>query len=169
MKPLPPTLRENRRYVLARIRPPTVEADERDWHIAISEAVSSLYGDIIAAEIHAGTIRQEGAYLIIRCRRGWEEELSTALTTVRGVHQTPVHLQAISTSGTIKALTKKIRPVSTGDEVSCVIDGRDHSGIHYTNGNIDLIRRDMKGQEVVFLTKEDMESFHATTTKSDGI
>jgi len=169
VKPLPPTLRENRRYVLARIRPAAILADERDWHIAISEAISSLYGDITAAEIHAGTIRQEGQYLIIRCRRGWEDKLCTALTTVRTAHQTPVHLQAISTSGTIKALKKKIRPIITGDEVTCVINGGNHSGIHYADGKIDLIRRDMKGQEVVFLTKDDMESFHATTTKSDGI
>ncbi|RQD81645.1 MAG: ribonuclease P [Methanocalculus sp. MSAO_Arc2] len=169
MKRLPPTLREKRRYILVRIIPGTISADERELYYAVADCITSLYGDTVAALMHAATIRREGDYLILRCRRGWETKLCSAVATVRMVTSTPVHLETCAISGTIKALRKQIRPQKKGDPFVCTINSEERDGIRYPDGKIDLIRRDMKGQEVVFLTQDDMEMFHATTTKSNGI
>ena len=169
MKPLPPTLRENRRYLLLRITPATLKADERELYFAVSDAVTALFGDTIGAEVHTATIVREGEYLILRCRRGREDTLCTAIATIRSVNGTPVHLTTISTSGTIKALRRGIRGEKKGDSIICTINEAERTGILYADEKIDLIRRDMKGQDVVFLTKDDMEIFHATTTITDGI
>ena len=169
MKPLPPTLRENRRYLLVRITPSTLVADEKELYFAVSDALTSLFGDTVAAEVHAATMVREEEYLILRCRRGQEDRLSLAILTIRSINGRPVHLMTVITSGTIKALRRGIRPEKKGESVCCTIDGAERTGIQYADGKIDLIRRDMKGQDVVFLTKDDMESFHATTTITDGI
>lgn len=169
MKHLSPTLRENRRYVLTRIMPSDPNLEIRELYYAISESVTSLYGDCIAAEVHAATILREGEYLIVRCRRGREKELCCAIAAIRSINKTQIRLTTIATSGTIAALRKRIRPEKQGDLITCTINSGEQSGIMYADGKIDLIRRDMKGQELVYLTKDDMEKFHATTTKPDGI
>ncbi|MCQ1538411.1 ribonuclease P [Methanocalculus taiwanensis] len=169
MKHLSPTLRENRRYVLARITPPDFESDTRELYYAVSDSITSLYGDCIAAEVHAATILREGEYVIVRCRRGRETELCSAIAAIRSINGTQIRITAIATSGTIAALRKKIRPKEAATAITCTIDAEEQSGLLYADGKIDLIRRDMKGQELVYLTKDDMEKFHATTTKPDGI
>ena len=169
MKHLSPTLRENRRYVLVRIMPSNLDSEIRDLYYAISDSVTSLYGDCIAAEVHAATILREGAFLIVRCRRGRERELCCAIAAIRSINKTEVRLTTIATSGTIAALKKRMRPEEPGQPITCTINSGEQNGIMYANGKIDLIRRDMKGQELVYLTKDDMEKFHATTTKPDGI
>lgn len=169
MKHLSPTLRENKRYVLTSIMPSDPDCEIRELYYAVADSITSLYGDCIAAEVHAATILREGSYLIVRCRRGRERELCCAVAAIRSINKTPVRLTTIATSGTIAALRKRIRPEETGQPITCTIDSEEQSGIMYADGKIDLIKRDMKGQELVYLTKDDMEKFHATTTKPDGI
>ncbi|MCP1663120.1 MAG: ribonuclease P [Methanocalculus sp. MSAO_Arc1] len=169
MKVLPPTLREKRRYILLRITPRGLVADERDLYYAVSRCVTQLFGDTTASLIHTATISREGDFLILRCRRGCERMLAAAVATVHQVNDTPVHLETVATSGTLKAIRRRMSGEVEGVFVSCTINGREQSGLRYPDGKIDLIRRDMKGQEVVFLTQDDMENVNATTTKSDGI
>ncbi|HIJ05740.1 MAG: Ribonuclease P protein component 2 [Methanomicrobiales archaeon 53_19] len=169
MKHLSPTLRENKRYVLTSIMPSDPDCEIRELYYAVADSITSLYGDCIAAEMHAATILLEGEYLILRCRRGWERELCCAIAAIRSINGRPLRIITIATSGTIAALRKRIRPQKAGHPITCTIHGMEYCGIMYADGKIDLIKRDMKGQELVYLTKDDMEKFHATTTKPDGI
>ncbi len=55
MKPLPPTLREKRRYILARIVPRwRIPEDARLLHLAVMEAATSLWGDPACGGAPAG-------------------------------------------------------------------------------------------------------------------
>jgi len=169
MKHFSPSLRENRRYILTRIMPTDLDCEIRELYYAISDSITSLYGDCIAAEVNAATILREDSLLVVRCRRGREKELCCAIAAIRSINGTQVRLTTIATSGTIAALRKRMRPETPGQPLTCIINSEEQSGIMYADGKIDLIKRDMKGQELVYLTKDDMEKFHATTTKPDGI
>ncbi len=70
MKPRPPTLRQNRRYVLVRIAPVSLVPDGKALYLAIAEAVSALYGDDGAAVIDQAVVAVERGHAIVRCRRG---------------------------------------------------------------------------------------------------
>ncbi|HII99642.1 MAG TPA: ribonuclease P, partial [Methanoregula sp.] len=78
----PPTLRDKRRYVLVRVEPANTPLDQKDLYYAIADAITSLYGDVAAAIMIQAVVAAEGDYVFIRCRRGTERELATALSTI---------------------------------------------------------------------------------------
>ena len=82
MKPLPPTLRTKKRYVLAAIEPVGAGADQKELYRAVSCALTSLFGDVRAAMISPAVIDSVPGHLIVRCNRGGEHDLRIALATV---------------------------------------------------------------------------------------
>ena len=122
MTPRPPTLREKRRYVLARIDPHGTVPDPKELYYAVHEAVTSLWGDAAGALIHVAVIAVEGEYAIVRCRRGTERELAIALSTVVSCGGRRVALRTVAASGTIESLRERI--AGTGAGTGCT--GRMH-------------------------------------------
>ncbi|WP_321507004.1 Rpp14/Pop5 family protein [uncultured Methanoregula sp.] len=114
----PPTLRENRRYILARVLPAGTPIDQKELYFAISDAVTSLCGDSVAAVITPAVVAAEGDFVFIRCRRGTERELSIALSTVTGCRETKLALRILAISGTMESLRERIRMMSPTPVVS---------------------------------------------------
>lgn len=108
----PPTLRENRRYILARVLPSGTLIDQKELYYAISDAVTSLWGDGMAAVITPAVVAAEGDFVFIRCRRGTERELIIALSTVTGCRETRLALRILAASGTMESLRERIREMS---------------------------------------------------------
>lgn len=115
MRPLPPTLRLNRRYILIEVM--TAEGVEvpsqKEIYLACASAVQNLFGDCGSAEIRPAVIWSEGAYAIVRCTRGTEQKLIAALACVVKAGQIPaglLRLRTVSVSGTIKGALKAVSP-----------------------------------------------------------
>ena len=162
MSPRPPTLRENRRYILARIEPAGTAPDPKDLYYAVSEAVTSLWGDAMAATIVPAVIAIEEGYAIIRCRRGSEKELATALSTVTSCRDSRLALRILAASGTIESLRERIRssarPDPDGTGPGCVTFGNKEWTVRYCHGQkLDVIEKGFKNTNRLFLTRNDLE------------
>lgn len=116
MKALPPTLRENRRYILLRVIGDAVPSQKEIYHI-LSDAVTSLFGDAGAVEMHPAIVWSEGEYAVARCSRGSEQRLIAAAATVTRICGKPAALRTVIVSGTIHGAKKHLRP-TPWDETS---------------------------------------------------
>jgi len=105
MRPLPPTLRENRRYVLIQITSEDI-LTQKEIYKAIAESVSDLYGDVGAAKVHPAVVWSEGSLAVVRCARGFETELIAAIACILQISGKPVLFSTIKTSGTIHGVRK---------------------------------------------------------------
>jgi len=112
MSTRPPTLREKRRYLLVQIEPAGTIIDKKDLYYTVSDATTSLWGDVVAAVITSAVVASEGQYVIIRCQRGTEQDLSIALSTITNCCDIPIALRMVAASGTIESLRE--RPAITG-------------------------------------------------------
>jgi|WetSurMetagenome_2_1015567.scaffolds.fasta_scaffold08450_6 ribonuclease P/MRP protein subunit POP5 len=165
MKPRPPTLREKKRYILVSLDPGGLEPDPRQLYLAIQEAASSLFGDSTAAGIHAAVVFGEKGYAIIRCRRGTEDPLATALATVVAINGERAVLRTEAVSGTIHALKRRMRPSGSGVDATAsgvvigdqVIDGRMFMPVWWRGNKVNLMEKGFKNRELLFLTQEDIE------------
>jgi len=111
----PPTLRDKRRYLLVRVDPPGTPIDQKELYYAISDAVTSLFGDTVAAIMVQAVICAEGdRHIVIRCRRGTERELAIALSTITACRDTRIALRIIAASGTIESLRERLRQKAAG-------------------------------------------------------
>jgi ribonuclease P/MRP protein subunit POP5 len=169
----PPTLREKRRYVLARIEPAGTAADPRELYYAVHDAVTSLWGDAAGALIHAAVIAVEGEFAVVRCRRGAERELSIAISTVTTCGGKHIALRTLAASGTIESLRERMaalqEPVPVpGAPAECTIGTMTCSVCHCAGQKIDVIEKGFKNTTRFFLTREDLEDNNATTIP-DGI
>jgi len=158
----PPTLREKRRYILVRVEPPGTPIDQKELYYAISDAVTSLWGDAMAAVIMQAVICAEGDYVVIRCRRGTERELTTALSTITMYRDTEVALRIIAASGTIDSLRDRMKPpaITGAADVpagECRFEGKECLAVHCDGQKIDVIEKGFKNTHRLFLTKEDLE------------
>jgi ribonuclease P/MRP protein subunit POP5 len=162
MSTRPPTLRVKRRYLLIRIEPAGTIIDQKDLHYAVSDAITSLWGDVVAADIMSAVVASEGHYVVIRCQRGTEQNLSIALSTITTCCDIPVALRLVAVSGTIDTLREKIRRSRTPDLESispreCTFDKKMFQ-INQCNGQkIDVIEKGFKNTNRLFLTREDLE------------
>ena len=131
MSTRPPTLREKRRYLLAKIEPCGVPVDGKDLYYAIHEAATSLWGDVVVAAMHPAVIAIENGYTILRCRRGTEREYAISLSTITVCRDNRIALRIIAASGTIDSLRDRIKDmgpyVLESSEVTSTEDG-DTSG-----------------------------------------
>lgn len=172
MKPRPPSLRFKRRYILVKVVPRWYAIDGREMYPFIAEAICSLWGDAVAAEMQPAVVFCEKGFAIIRCRRGTEQKLGTALATVTGASERPFTLRALATSGTILTLKRKLQILASPMEKGvCTVKGCACSVCCYDNQKVDVIERGIKGQNLVFLTKQDseeMECNHNTRWDTTG-
>ncbi|HDR72732.1 MAG TPA: ribonuclease P [Methanoculleus sp.] len=158
MKPRPPTLREKRRYILARIVPHYRRIEARQMYIAAFEALTSLWGDARASELQMAVISCEPGHCIVRCRRNAEVFVETALSTITEAEGERVALHPLATSGTIHALRKHIRPIPEGHPVDGIaIGGREYAGILFQRQKVDLYAKGIKNQETLYFTCDEME------------
>jgi ribonuclease P/MRP protein subunit POP5 len=161
MRSRPPTLRNKRRYLLIAINPEGFEPDAKQLYLSIHEAVSSLYGDYMGAGIQMAVITCEGGYAVIRCRRGSEHLLATALITVTGINNDRATLRTVVVSGTIHGLKKRIRfhqyPEEGNAAVEISVDGRCFVPVYRNGQKVNLIEKGFKNHELLFLTEKDFE------------
>jgi ribonuclease P/MRP protein subunit POP5 len=175
MSPRPPTLRENRRYLLVRIEPSGTVIDQKELYYTIADAVTSLWGDSAAGVITQAVVAAENGHVIIRCQRGTERELALALSTVISCRETRLALRIVSASGTIESLRERIRaktPASgpvleqvTGPDAAvstepaeCVFAGKPYLFAHCNGQKVDVIEKGFKNAHRLFLTRSDLEN-----------
>ena len=169
----PPTLRDKRRYVLVKVDPPGTVIDQKELYYAVSDAVTSLWGDSVAGVIVQAVVCAEGRYVVIRCRRGTERELSVALSTITQYRDAKIALRIIATSGTIDSLRDRMNapsdtasPDAPFGEIR--IGDADYEIVHCDGQKIDVIEKGFKNTHRLFLTRTDLENHHAATIP-DGI
>lgn len=159
----PPTLRENRRYILARIEPAGTAVDPKDLYYAIADAVTSLWGDAAGGVIMQAVMGIEDGHAIIRCIRGTEKELMIALATVTACRDTRIALRIVAASGTIESLRDRFRdgnapgePVPDG--ATGVFDKKE-TAIAYCHGQkVDVIEKGFKNAHRLFVTRSELEN-----------
>jgi ribonuclease P/MRP protein subunit POP5 len=182
----PPTLREKRRYLLARIDPAGANPEAKDLYYAIYEAVVSLFGDMAAAAMQPSVLAVEEGYAILRCRRGAEREFAIALSTLSACRDNLVALRVLATSGTIESLRERIAEAASRETPN---EGQDTAPFpgqgtceppRYQFGSVsvevtgchghkvDALEKGFKNTRRLFLTTEDLEIIHATTIP-DGL
>jgi len=111
MKPRPPSMREKRRYILARILPYGVKMDQKQVYFSVIEAATSLWGDAAVGLAQPAVVFCDGGYAVVRCRRGTEKDIATALATVNTIADERAALRTVAISGTIHALRRRIKPM----------------------------------------------------------
>ena len=175
MSPRPPTLRENRRYILVRIEPDGTAIDQKELYFVISDAVASLWGDAVAGVITQAVVAAENGHAIIRCLRGTEKELAIALSTVTVCRDVRLTLRIVAASGTIESLRERIRtgkpitePASemvTGSDRTegaepgeCVFAEKSFLIMHCNGQKVDVIEKGFKNTHRLFLTRSDLEN-----------
>lgn len=160
MSPRPPSMRDKRRYLLVQVFPRSLAYDPKDLYLAIQDAVTSVWGDVRSARIQAAVVAGGPGYGIIRCVRGMELQLATAVSTVIMISGQHACLRSCAVSGTIAALQRRgIPQMCTSFPVDAVatFDGRDFA-IRYREGEkVDLLEKGFKTQELLFLTEQDLE------------
>jgi ribonuclease P/MRP protein subunit POP5 len=162
MSTRPPTLRQKRRYLLVHIEPAGTIIDQKDLYYAVSDATTSLWGDVVAAVIMSAVVASESQYVVIRCQRGTEQDLSIALSTITTCCDIPIVLRMVAASGTIDTLREKIRRVKTPGPESispreCTFDKKLFQINQYNGQKIDVIEKGFKNTNRLFLTREDLE------------
>jgi ribonuclease P/MRP protein subunit POP5 len=180
MSPRPPTLREKRRYILARIEPAGIIPDKKELYYAIADATTSLWGDATTAIITPAVVALESGHVVIRCRRGTERELAIAVSTVTACRDMRICLRIIAASGTIESLRKRFRQkkipttktetmaaeTGAGDEPDlpeCSFGKIPYIIVQCNGQKVDVIEKGFKNTNRLFLTREDMEDLNATT------
>jgi len=152
-----PSQRERRRYILVRFEPEGVSPDPRELYAAVADACTSLWGDAAASEISPSVMAWEGQ-AIIRCRRGTEDRLATAVATITRVGDRRVAARTVTTSGTLHGI--RSRPLPRPEalwEREVGIGGRAFLARGYAGQKVDLIENGIKGQEMLFFADEDGE------------
>ena len=159
----PPTLREKRRYVLARVLPGGVTVDPRELYYAVAEASTSLWGDDLASRIHPAVVAVENGYAFVRCRRGTERELAIALSTVTSCAGSAIALRTVATSGTMESLRARLQETARGSSdampagTALSFGGRDTEVVFCESQKIDVVEKGFKNATRFYLTTKDLE------------
>ncbi len=159
MKPLPPTLRRKKRYMLATMNPPGIGSDPRELYHVISEAVTSLYGDAAAAAIGISVISAASDQVIVRYTRGNDTAVRVALATVTALGERRIALHTKVTSGTLHALRRKL-PRKIDPELDLPVaeyKGQTYCARRYHGQKVDLLEKGIKRQELLYITQDDLE------------
>ncbi|HTY53323.1 MAG TPA: Rpp14/Pop5 family protein [Methanomicrobiales archaeon] len=152
-----PSQRERRRYILARFEPEGLSPDPREVYAAVAEACTALWGDAAASEISPSVMAGEG-HAIIRCKRGTEDRLATAIATVTRIGAERAALRTITTSGTLHAIRGRMHPkAEILWERKVGIGGRVFLARGFSGQKVDLVEKGIKGQELLFFADEDGE------------
>jgi ribonuclease P/MRP protein subunit POP5 len=163
MSPRPPTLRENRRYILARLEPAGTVPDQKELYYAVADAVTSLWGDSVAGVIMPAVVAAENGHVFIRCLRGTEKELLIALSTVTGCREVRLALRPVAVSGTMESLRERIRDQQGHDELvpetgERVFEKKEVVIMHCNGQKVDVIEKGFKNAHRLFVTRSDLEN-----------
>ena len=156
---LRPSMRENFRYVLVRITSDSV-FESRDLYRSIAESVVSLYGDRITAQIWPSVMQVSGSYAIIRCRRGLEHDLETALCAISQIQGTPAAIHPLRTSGTIRTLKEKMPLCTEKRSAKAVISGVPCDVVVSMQGRMDFKETCIYHEIPRYITEEDTEDLY---------
>lgn len=154
---LRPTMRENFRYILVRIIPETSVFESLELYRAVSDAVETLFGDTESARIWPSIMIVSGCHAIIRCRRGKEMYLETALATVTHIQNRGAAVHPICTSGTIRTLREKIPGDMQIRPGAVMIGGTTCDAFFLRGGRIDLKEKGIYHDIPRYITEEDIE------------
>lgn len=149
MRPRPKALRQKRRYLLVRVLPPWQEIEQKALYLAVSGAVTSLFGDAHAAEIQPAVVFSDRGCAILRCRRGDEGDLSVACATVTAAGDLRVALRTVAVSGTIAALKGRIHALPPEE---ALYGEKEVRSFRYGRHKVDVLQEGIKKQSIVFLT-----------------
>ncbi|MDD1685248.1 MAG: Rpp14/Pop5 family protein [Methanoregula sp.] len=163
MSPRPPTLRENRRYILARIEPAGTVIDQKELYYAITDAVTSLWGDSVAGVIMPAVVAAENGHVFIRCLRGTEKELLVALSTVTACREVRLALRPVAVSGTMESLRGRVRDLQVLKEPvpetgESIFENKEVLIMHCNGQKVDVIEKGFKNTHRLFLTRSDLEN-----------
>ncbi|NLD56733.1 MAG: ribonuclease P [Methanomicrobiales archaeon] len=163
MSPRPPTLRDKRRYLLLRVDPAGTPVDQKELYYTIADAITSLYGDAAAAVMIQAVVAAEGGYIFIRCRRGTEREVATAISTVTSCRDTRIALRILAASGTMESLRERVRSLITPEAAAelpgdLIFDNKPVSPLYCHGQKVDVIEKGFKNTHRYFLTTEDLET-----------
>jgi len=153
-------MRDKRRYVLAKITPPWVCPDTKSLYLVVQEAITSLWGDAMAAGIQMAVVYGDREFCIVRCRRGCEDRLETALSTVSCINEQGISLRSYAVSGTIHALKQRIEKCRKGpvpDARELKIGERIFDAYYFPGQKVDVLEKGFKSRELLFLTETDIE------------
>ena len=153
-------MRDKRRYVLARITPAWICPETKSIYLVVQEAITSLWGDAMAAGIQMAVVYGDKEFCIIRCRRGCEGWLETALSTVSCVNDQGISLRSYAVSGTIHALKQRIEKCRKGpvpDARELIIGERIFEAYYFPGQRVDVLEKGFKSRELLFLTETDIE------------
>ena len=156
---LRPSMRENFRYILIHIVPEQT-CDQRDIYRAVAESVTSLYGDSVTAAIWPSVMKVSGPFAIIRCRRGTEKRLETALAAITGIQGSRAAVHPVRTSGTIQTLVGHIPGDLMIRPGKAVISGNTCDVLVSSRGRIDLKEKGIYLEIPRYITEEDTEDLY---------
>ncbi|MDD3623089.1 MAG: Rpp14/Pop5 family protein [Methanofollis sp.] len=153
MRARPKALRAKRRYLLVRLLPPWRVVEQKALYLAVNEAVTSLFGDVGAAQAQPAVVFSAGEYAIIRCQRGYEDDLAVACATITAIGGKRLSIRTIAISGTIAALKNRLGRESGRFEPEKVHYGEKKvPAFRYGRHKVDVLQEDIKGESIVFLT-----------------
>lgn len=162
MTPRPPTLRDKRRYLLVRVEPAGTNVDQKELYYAIADAITTLFGDAAAAIMIQAVVGAEGDFVFLRCRRGTEQELAVAISTITACREARIALRIIAASGTMESLRERIRTMKSPEPApegpgDLIFDQKTVTPVYCNSQKIDVIEKGFKNAHRFFLTTEDME------------
>ena len=158
MKPRPPAMRTKRRYILARILPYGMVVDPKEVYLSVVEAATSLFGDAAVGLAQPAVVFCDGGYAVVRCRRGTEKEIATALATVTAFGDERAALRTVAVSGTIHALRRRIKPIRPLSGAGEAKIGENCFTVYrYPRQKVDLVEKGIKHQKPLFFTEADLE------------
>ncbi len=158
VKPRPPTMRTNWRYISARVVPVWYRPDPREVYYAIIDAATWMWGDTGTAAMQPAVIEAVPGRVIIRCARGHEDALEASLAAVTAVNGCSVALHPQRTSGTLRALRRRSPPPAPEEEGEMVeLKGESYRIKGQSGQKVDLVKNGIKKQVSLYVTQEDLE------------
>ena len=116
LKVLPPTLRKNNRYLTVEIKS-MVPITKDELVSIVWDACVRFQGELNSSNFNLWVMRfyelenLDGCYIykaIVRCQRGYEDEVRSSLALVNKYKSERISLTTIGLSGTVKASQKYI-------------------------------------------------------------
>ncbi len=157
---LRPSMRENYRYILARVES-TEQIDAKDIYLAISDTFVSLFGEIQASYAWVAVMEYKVPYTIIRFRRGFEQKVEAALAATTLVKGTSAVLHPVKTSGTIKPLREETQRKNFSSRSGKVkINDEWFSAEIRSDKRIDLKEKGINLNVPLYISEEDIEDLH---------
>ena len=112
----PPTLREKRRYLLARIDPAGTSIEPKDLYYAVYEAVVSLFGDVAAAAMQPSVLAVENGICDPALPQGSRTRVChRPLDALPPAGTATVAIRVLAVSGTIESLRERIATIMPQD------------------------------------------------------